>query len=309
MMMAGGGLMSFKFSEFLKHELSKKTIRANELAKLIDKVPSYVTKLQKEDIIPNYKDLRIISKAFGVNYEFLLFQIGIIDTSTLTHINAFGSLKSYLAEIMNLTDMNAEKLEVFNEFMKNNINRLNDELTDELIIETMNSLGDNFVYPNYNNPYTEDAYKGFKKIPNVSFSTVKENQSNVQSRMLPVYQDFYEDKESEPISQVPITLKVLNSKANDIANEIFWYSPTNTISNDLYLIEKVSLNNNDKILYKSKDGIFTGIYTIAGDSIIISNIYDTKKGTPIEGPPIVISSGDKSTVYIIGKIISVFKTA
>lgn len=301
--------MTFKFSDFLKHELSKKTIKASELAKLIDKVPSYVTKLQKEDIIPNYKDLRIIAKAFGINYEFLLYQIGIIDTSTLTHINAFGSLKSYLAEIMNLTDMNAEKLEVFNEFTKNNINRLNDELTDELIVETMNSLGDNFVYPNYNNPYTEDAYKGFKKIPNVSFSTVKENQSNVQSRMLPVYQDFYEDKESEPISQVPITLKVLNSKANDIFNEIFWYSPTNTISNDLYLIEKVSLNNNDKILYKSKDGIFTGIYTIAGDSIIISNIYDTKKGTPIEGPPIVISSGDKSTVYIIGKIISVFKTA
>ena len=301
--------MTFKFSDFLKHELSKKTIKASELAKLIDKVPSYVTKLQKEDIIPNYKDLRIIAKAFGINYEFLLYQIGIIDTSTLTHINAFGSLKSYLAEIMNLTDMNAEKLEVFNEFMKNNINRLNDELTDELIVETMNSLGDNFVYPNYNNPYTEDAYKGFKKIPNVSFSTVKENQSNVQSRILPVYQDFYEDKESEPISQVPITLKVLNSKANDISNEIFWYSPTNTISNDLYLIEKVSLNNNDKILYKSKDGIFTGIYTIAGDSIIISNIYDTKKGTPIEGPPIVISSGDKSTVYIIGKIISVFKTA
>ncbi len=301
--------MTFKFSDFLKHELSKKTIKASELAKLIDKVPSYVTKLQKEDIIPNYKDLRIIAKAFGINYEFLLYQIGIIDTSTLTHINAFGSLKSYLAEIMNLTDMNAEKLEVFNEFTKNNINRLNDELTDELIVETMNSLGDNFVYPNYNNPYTEDAYKGFKKIPNVSFSTVKEDQSNVQSRMLPVYQDFYEDKESEPISQVPITLKVLNSKANDIANEIFWYSPTNTISNDLYLIEKVSLNNNDKILYKSKDGIFTGIYTIAGDSIIISNIYDTKKGTPIEGPPIVISSGDKSTVYIIGKIISVFKTA
>ena len=301
--------MTFKFSDFLKHELSKKTIKASDLAKLIDKVPSYVTKLQKEDIIPNYKDLRIIAKAFGINYEFLLYQIGIIDTSTLTHINAFGSLKSYLAEIMNLTDMNAEKLEVFNEFTKNNINRLNDELTDELIVETMNSLGDNFVYPNYNNPYTEDAYKGFKKIPNVSFSTVKENQSNVQSRMLPVYQDFYEDKESEPISQVPITLKVLNSKANDISNEIFWYSPTNTISNDLYLIEKVSLNNNDKILYKSKDGIFTGIYTIAGDSIIISNIYDTKKGTPIEGPPIVISSGDKSTVYIIGKIISVFKTA
>lgn len=80
----------------------------------------------------------------------------------MTHINAFGSLKSYLAEIMNLTDMNAEKLEVFNEFTKNNINRLNDELTDELIVETMNSLGDNFVYPNYNNPYTEDAYKGFK---------------------------------------------------------------------------------------------------------------------------------------------------
>ena len=301
--------MTFKFSDFLKHELSKKTIKASELAKLIDKVPSYVTKLQKEDIIPNYKDLRIIAKAFGINYEFLLYQIGIIDTSTLTHINAFGSLKSYLAEIMNLTDMNAEKLEVFNEFTKNNINRLNDELTDELIVETMNSLGDNFVYPNYNNPYTEDAYKGFKKIPNVSFSTVKENQSNVQSRMLPVYQDFYEDIESEPISQVPITLKVLNSKANDISNEIFWYSPTNTISNDLYLIEKVSLNNNDKILYKSKDGIFTGIYTIAGDSIIISNIYDTKKGTLIEGPPIVISSGDKSTVYIIGKIISVFKTA
>ena len=110
--------MSFKFSEFLKHELSKKTIRANELAKLIDKVPSYVTKLQKEDIIPNYKDLKIIAKAFGINYEFLLFQIGIIDTNTLTHINAFGSLRSYLAEIMNLTDMTNEKFEIYSGFIQ-----------------------------------------------------------------------------------------------------------------------------------------------------------------------------------------------
>ena len=302
--------MTFKFSEFLKHELSKKTIKASELAKLIDKVPSYVTKLQKEDIIPNYKDLRIIAKAFGIKYEFLLYQIGIIDTSTLTHISAFGSLKSYLAEIMNLTDMTIDKLEIFNEFMQNNIDKLNNELTDELIVETMNSLGDSFVYPYYNNPYTEDAYEGLKKIPNVSFSTIKQDQSNVQSRMLPVYHDFNEDRKSEPVSQFPITLKVLNNKAGDISNEIFWYSPTKTVSSNLYLIEKIPLNNNDKILYKSKEGIFTGIYTIAGDSIIISNIYDTVKDTSLNVPPIVFTSeDDESTVFVIGKIISVLKSA
>ena len=306
-MMSGGDFMSFKFSEFLKHELSKKTLRANELAKLIDKVPSYVTKLQKEDIIPNYKDLKIIAKAFGINYEFLLFQIGIIDTNTLTHINAFGSLRSYLAEIMNLTDMTNEKFEIYSDFIQKNIDKLNDKLTDELIGETMDFLGNDFIFPNYNNPYTEDAYEGLKEIPNVKFSTVQNNQSNVQSKMLPVYSNFEYNEKNEPISQFPITLSVLSSKAADIANDFFWYSPTITVSSDLYLIEKVSLNNGDKILYKSKDDIFTGIYTSAGDSIIISNIYDTNKGTSIDGPPIVIT--DKSEVFIIGKVISILKSA
>ena len=58
------------------------------------------------------------------------------------------------------------------------------------------------------------------------------------------------------------------------------------------MIEKVSLNNGDKILYKSKDDIFTGIYTSAGDSIIISNIYDTNKGTSIDGPPIITDKSE-----------------
>lgn len=301
--------MSFKFSEFLKHELSKKTIRANELAKLIDKVPSYITKLQKEDIIPNYKDLRIISKAFGVNYEFLLFQIGIIDTKTLTHINAFGSLKSYLAEIMNLTDMTKDKLDIFNDFINQNIDKLNDELSDELMIETLDFLGDSFQFPNYNNPYSNDAYEGYKKIPNVAFSNLKHNKSDVESKMLPVYHEFKEDKKSESISQFPITLGMLNSKASDITNDFFWYSPMPTVSKDLYLIEKITPKEGDKVLYKDKNNIYTGMYSSTSDSIIISNIYDTQKDILVEGPPLIVPNKEILDIFIIGKVISALRAA
>ena len=308
-MIAGGGLMSFKFSEFLKHELSKKTIRANELAKLIDKVPSYVTKLQKEDIIPNYKDLRIISKAFGVNYEFLLFQIGIIDTKTLTHINAFGSLKSYLAEIMNLTDMTQDKLDKFNEFVSLNIDKLNDELSDDLMSETLDFLGDDFQFPHYNNPYSNDPYQGFRKIPNVTFSNLKQNKSDVESKMLPVYHDFKEDEKSESISQFPITLSMLTSKASDITNDFFWYSTMPTVSKDLYLIEKIAPNEGDQVLYKDKSTIYTGMYSSTSDSIIISNIYDTEKDMLVEGPPLIVSNKENLDIFIIGKVISTLKAA
>lgn len=300
--------MDFNFSDFLKHELSKKILKANELAKLMDKVPSYITKIQKENIIPNYKDLKIIAKAFGVSYEFLLFQIGIIDTNTLIHINAFGSLKSYLSEIFNLTDMTKERRKVFIDFIDKNEDKLNDELTDELIIETMDFLGNDFVFPNYKNPYTEHAYPGFKKIPKVIFPSAKGTESNVQSKMLPVYYELNETGNSEPISQFPITLSVLSNKASDIGNEIFWYSPTKTISTDLYLIEKVSLNNGDKLLYKNKDKIYTGIYSATSDSIIITNIFDTQQNISVDGPPIILSVNDNnSNIFIIGKVLSVFK--
>lgn len=302
--------MDFNFSDFLKHELSKKILKANELAKLIDKVPSYITKIQKENIIPNYKDLKIIARAFGISYEFLLFQIGIIDTNTLIHINAFGSLKSYLAEIFNLTDMTKEKRKIFNDFIDKNEDKLNDELTDELMIETMDFLGNDFIFPNYKNPYTEHTYPGYKKIPKVTFPSVQGNQSNVQSKMLPVYYDLNENGDTDPISQFPTTQNVLATKATDIGNEIFWYSPTKNISNDLYLIEKVSVNNGDRLLYKNRDKIYTGIYSSTPDSIIITNIFDTQQNTSIDGPPVIISTNDRSTnMFIIGKVLSVFKTA
>lgn len=301
--------MSFKFSEFLKHELSKKTIRAKDLAKLIDKVPSYITKLQKEDIVPNYKDLRVISKAFGVNYEFLLFQIGIIDTNTLTHINAFGSLKSYLAEIMNLTDMTEDKWKIFNEFVSINIDKLNDELSDELMSETLDFLGDDFQFPNYNNPYSDDPYKGFKKIPNVTFSKLKQSKSDVESKMLPVYHEFQENQKSEPISKFPITVSMLTSKASDITNDFFWYSPMLTVSKDLYLIEKITPTEGDKVLYKDKSHIYTGVYSSTSESIVISNIYDTKKDKLVEGPPLIVSNKENLDIFIIGKVISTLKAA
>lgn len=301
--------MTFEFKEYLKYQLSKKTIRAKDLADAIGKVPSYITKMQKGEISPNHKDLRILANMFGVEYEFLLFQIGYIDAHTLTHIKAFTSLRSYLAEIMNLNSMTIDKYDVYDKFIKNNFERLDNELTDELIVEVINALGDDFVYPSYKNPYSEDCYPKFRKIPSAKFATSTSNITSSESQLLPVYNDFSRENAISPISNFPITLDTIRSKATDPDNEFFWYSPTKTISENLYLIEKSDVDNGDKILYKDNGTIFTGRYLVTQDLIIISNSFDTHNNKSIDAPPLTIPLESKTNIYIIGKVISTLRTA
>jgi len=40
----------------------------------------------KNNIIPDYEDLKVIAKTLDINYSFLLFQIGILDEADLKHI-------------------------------------------------------------------------------------------------------------------------------------------------------------------------------------------------------------------------------
>ena len=77
--------MSFNLSEFIRMEMAKKNIKAVDLADALNKSPSYISKMLKNNIIPDYEDLKVIAKILDINYSFLLFQIGILDLS-LIHI-------------------------------------------------------------------------------------------------------------------------------------------------------------------------------------------------------------------------------
>lgn len=310
-MMLGGGGMSFDFSEFLKHELDKKVLKANELAKIMNRAPSYITKLKTEDIIPDYKDLRVIAEQFGMGYEFLLFQIGIIDEQTLLHINAFGTLKSYFSEVINLTYMTKEKLETITNFMKENIDKLESELTDEFIVETVRTLGDDFIFPSYKNPYGPGSFTGLKKLPKIKIATGETSKIENQSKKLPVYSDFNADGGVNVMTEIAIDMRTLKNKATNIENEFFWYSPYSSIR-ALYLIEKVHCKDGDRVLYKKKDTVYIGKYNIKTtdekiNSVVITDIIAPHKDEPIAIPEFFLESNIPSDILIIGKVLSTFK--
>ncbi|MBB6215074.1 transcriptional regulator with XRE-family HTH domain [Anaerosolibacter carboniphilus] len=305
--------MSFKFSEFLKHELGKKVLKANELAKLMNRAPSYITKLQKEDIIPDYKDLKVIAEQFGIGYEFLLFQIGIIDVNTLLHINAFGNLKSYLSEIINLTNMTPEKIDIINTYMKENTDKLDFELTDDLIVETMKTLGDEFVFPSYKNPYGADSFRDFKKLPKIKIATGETSQVENQLKQLPVYSDFNVDGGVNVMTEIAIDIRTLKNKATNLESEFFWYSPYSSIR-DLYLVEKVHCKDGDRVIYKKKDTIYTGKYNVKTtddkiNSVVFTDIIAPHKDEPVAVPEFFLENNIPADMLIIGKVLSVFKDA
>jgi len=102
--------MGFNLSEFIRLEMTKKNIKAVDLADALNKSPSYISKMLKNNIIPDYEDLKIIAKTLDINYPFLLFQIGILDEADLKHIIACNTLKEYLGELLKVNDMEEEKV-------------------------------------------------------------------------------------------------------------------------------------------------------------------------------------------------------
>lgn len=311
MMISGGVFMNFSFSEFLKHELGKKVLKASELAEIMNRAPSYITKLKNQNIIPDYKDLRVIAEQFEIGYEFLLFQIGIIDENTLLHINAFSTLKSYLSEIMNINNMTQEKLSVFFQYMNNNIEKLDQELTDEMLLEVTNTLGNTFILPTYKNPYSKDYYPGFKKLPNIKLAVPEKKYDNKQLKNLPVYTDFNNSEENKVITEVAVDLKTLEKKALNIENEFIWYSPSISIK-DLYLVEKGQYKNTDKIIYKKKDTIYIGKYNVKSsdnqvNSIVITDILKPSNNEVIEIPEFFLENQIPEDLIIIGRVLSVLK--
>ena len=54
--------MSFNLSEFIRMEMAKKNIKAVDLADALNKSPSYISKMLKNNIIPDYEDLKISSQ-------------------------------------------------------------------------------------------------------------------------------------------------------------------------------------------------------------------------------------------------------
>lgn len=59
--------MSFNLSEFIRMEMAKKNIKAVDLADALNKSPSYISKMLKNNIIPDYEDLKVIAKILDIN--------------------------------------------------------------------------------------------------------------------------------------------------------------------------------------------------------------------------------------------------
>lgn len=303
--------MGFKFGDFVKYELVRKKIKAIDLAEAINKSPAYITKLQKQNFIPEHNVLKIIAKKFEISYEFLLYQIGIIDEYALLHINAFTTLKGYLSEVMNINDMSVDKIEKLMKYMKDNKEKLDKELDDKLILEVKNTLGESFVFPKYEDPYAPDSFYGFKKINNLKIATgeIEKHVSNIKE--LPVYKDFDDNGNDKIISKVKVDLNFIKADVN-FNNEIVWYKPF--VDKDYYyLIEKNAYNNGDKILFKQNDDMFIGKYTVnmsntTMNSVIISNIVNVHSEKEKDTPIFFMNNDIPDNLRIIGRIISEFKS-
>lgn len=299
--------MGFNFGDFLKYELGKKKVKAIDLAKAIGKSPAYITKIQKENIIPDYETLRIFSEKLEIDYEFLLFQIGIIDENTLLHINAFNNLKGYLAEIVNLNEMTSEKIETFTNLMKEYKHKLEMQLDSTLINEVKNYLGKNFIFPKFENPYKQDSYYGFKQIKNLKITTGEKEKFSSKFIKIPVFTDFNNKDNKGPIKYLSTDISNLKDKI-DFDEDVVWYTPLED-SKHFYLVKLNAYSNKDKIIFKYNGTIYEGIFNIKtydNNTIGISNIKNTKNLEQDDSLILFPENNPPKNFEIIGKILSEF---
>lgn len=297
--------MGFNFGKFLEHELVMKNIKGVELARVLDKSPAYITKMQKQNIIPDYDDLKKIADKLGISYEFLLFQIGVIEDSTLQHINFFTNIKSYLAETINNNNFTLEKGKRLMEYIIEHNEVLEMAITEEEVIKLKNFLGDEFIFPKFQNPYTEDSYSGFKKQKDINIRT-GENEKHLRNyRKVPVFEDFNEDGTEIQIDKIGFDLDMKKEEINFNGN-IVWYKPKNQYTY-YYLVEKDFIKNGNKILFKKTTEMYIGFYTSNNSTVIISNIQNAVTKESVDTPIIYTDVNIPEDIRIIGKIISEYR--
>lgn len=289
--------MSFNLSEFIRMEMAKKNIKAVDLADALNKSPSYISKMLKNNIIPDYEDLKVIAKILDINYSFLLFQIGILDEADLKHIIACNTLKEYLGELLKVNDMEEEKVNAFINFLVTNKENLGDNLTDELLNNVKDALGENFIYPDYATPYTEDSYYGFKKIRNLRLATGEYVRSKF--RKLPLY---------TALNNGPITGRDMGFDFSLLKEEIepdtevVWFKPED--KEYCYLVNIGQYKDKDKILFERGDAIYVGKYNYQEKTMVLTDIMNAVSREE-DDTPIVLT--DTKSIRIIGKVLFEFK--
>lgn len=290
--------MSFDLSEFIRMELAKQNIKAVDLANALDKTPSYISKMLKNNIIPDYKDLKIIAQKLNINYPFLLFQIGILDEADIKHIIACNTLKGYLGELLKVNSMDEKRTDIFINFLESNKDSMENNLTDELLNKVRDTLGEEFIFPDYINPYTKDSYYGFKKLRNLRLASGEYVRSRFKK--LPLYTSI--DNLGEVTEkEMGFDFTLLKEEiARD--SEVVWLKPDDM--EYCYLINIGQYEDKEKILFKKGGDLYIGKYNYQEKTMVLTDILNAVTREE-EGAPII--STDTSSVKIFGKVLFEFK--
>lgn len=290
--------MSFDLSEFIRMELTKQNIKAVDLANALNKTPSYISKMLKNNIVPDYEDLKIIAKKLNINYPFLLFQIGILDEADIKHIIACNTLKGYLGELLKVNSMDEKRTDIFINFLESNKDSMENNLTDELLNKVRDTLGEEFIFPDYINPYTKDSYYGFKKLRNLRLASGEYVRS--QFKKLPLYTSIDNLGEvTEKEMGFDFTLLKEEIAAD---SEVVWFKPDD--KEYCYLINIGQYEDKEKILFKRGGELYIGKYNYKEKTMVLTDILNTVTREE-ESTPII--STDTSSVKIFGKVLFEFK--
>jgi hypothetical protein len=148
-----------------------------------------------------------------------------------------------------------------------NKENLGDNLTDELLNNVKDALGENFIYPDYATPYTEDSYYGFKKIRNLRLATGEYVRSKF--RKLPLYTAL----NSGPITgrDMGFDFSLLKEEIEP-DSEVVWFKPDD--KEYCYLVNLGQYKDKDKILFERGDAIYVGKYNYQEKTMVLTDIMN-----------------------------------
>jgi len=310
-----GDHMEFDFQKFIDFELRRKNMKAIEFANSIGVTSAYVSKMRKEKVTPSAGMLKRMAEKLGIDYNFLLYQFDILDESTLLHINAFATLKSYLSEIMNINHMGSEQIEILLNFMKEKESQLEEVFNEKHFEEIKLMLGKNFDLPRYKNPYGKDSYAGYKKMDILYLADKSTTSSKGSVLKYPVTSFFNVDMD---LSYFGFDYSI-DAKNLDKETEKFWYKPIEKFKL-LYLVETNTdkdYKDKDMILFKNRNEVFIGTYNDASeiypnDIFVITDVFKYERsgyGEKImnQSPIIFYKSNVPEGIQLIGKIILIIE--
>lgn len=267
--------------KLIKSVLEKKGLLIKDLCRMANIKQAYASRLIKDDLNPSPDILKAISQALDIKYEVLLVAAGILESNSLRHIIVPDTLKSFLAEAINLNPANDKNLKLIFDYMNEKQQFLEDKMDFDTLMSTILNLKDDLILPV---DYSEIDYSDQRKIEindnNLDYLRIK-NALYISSKddnrpiELPVIYDF--DNNNTPIdSGLKYQIDPMSVAAFRHNNK-YWFSPQTNLRHLYLVITDIKPTDFSIVLFKHGPLISFGQYrskTLGKSSIVTIDICD-----------------------------------